>query len=225
MAGFMASAALCARPATAAFSAQLEPPPARPSFAALGTAPVTQVGAGTAGAVPGFGHQVPLAEAIRMLLPAAWRYAPGDDLGALAVSWTGTNTWLDALHQIGEAYRLRFLVDWTHQVLYVEPVEAGASTAAAGTRAPGSAAPAMQAPIWELQAGGLREQLSRWAERAHYHLYWPQSIADIWVQVPAALGGDFLEAVKQLSTALQAVGTGVKLHVYPQNQALVIQEY
>lgn len=209
--------------AQAGFNAQLQPSQAPPSIDVAGTSPVTQIGEGVAAAAPGFGHDLPLRQALRMLLPEEWSHVPTTDVDALTVSWTGSRTWLEALRQIGEHYQLRFVVDWDRKIVYSDrkhkaATESDAAHAAKGDPGPGDSQ-------WDLETGGLRSQLARWADRAHYHLYWPQTIADVSIQVPAALSGDFLEAIQQISAALQSVGTGVKLHVYQQNRALVVEEF
>jgi hypothetical protein len=79
--------------------------------------------------------------------------------------------------------------------------------------------------VWQLERGGLREQLRQWAQRADYVLQWPDEIADIGIQVPASLHGDFLQVVQQIGEALEEVRAGVRVRVYPENRALVIQEY
>ena len=218
---------LVAQEVQAGFNAELRPPPPprpSPDLWGSGTA-VTQVGAGPAAATPGFGNAVPLPQAMRMLLPDGWTYSPERELESATVSWGGGSTWLEALRQIGESNGVRFLVDWPNRVVYSEPSPGGSTkTALVAGPAGGSGGPSGKAS-WKLEIGGLREQLLKWADRAHYNLYWPRSIADLAVQVPATLNGDFLEAVKQLSAALQAVSAGLKLHVYEQNQALVVEEY
>lgn len=214
----------CATAAQAGFNAQLQAAQTPPAVDFAGTSSVTQVGEGIAAPAAGFGRGLLLRQAMRMLLPEEWSYIPKSDAEALTVSWSGSRTWLEALRQIGETYQVRFLVDWDHRIVYsdrqrknsgVEPQTAQGETTNTG---------AVQTP-WELETGGLRNQLARWADRAHYHLYWPQSIADVSIQVPAVLSGDFLEAVKQISAAMQAVGTGLKLHVYEMNRALVVEEF
>jgi hypothetical protein len=211
----------------AAFNAELQPPPApRPSLDTWGSATaVTQIGEGVAAAAPGFGNAVPLSQAVRMLLPDDWTYSPGAEVGSVTVSWTGGHTWLEALRQIGESCGVRFLVDWPRRIVYSEPSAAGRQNASPVVGQAGVSWGTSVLPSWKLEIGGLREQLVRWADRAHYHLYWPRSIADLSVQVPATLNGEFLEAIKQLSGAPQAVSAGLKLHVYEQNQALVVEEY
>ncbi len=220
----MALSCIIAPTVQAAFNAELQPPPAPRPIWRSDTA-VTQVGEGVATATPGFGKTVPLPQAMRMLLPDGWTYSPASETGDPTVAWNGGSTWLEALHQIGDSSGVRFLVDWTNRVVYSEPsaggnpkTSPGDGQAAVGWGASGLAS-------WQLEIGGLREQLLKWADRAHYHLYWPRSIADLAVQVPATLNGDFLEAIRQLSGALQAVSAGLKLHVYEQNQALVVEEY
>ncbi len=211
--------------AQAAFNAQLQPLQPPPSVdAATGASAVTQVGEGIAAAAPGFGRQLPLRQALRMLLPEEWSYVPTADGDSLIVSWTGSRTWLEALRQIGETYQVRFLVDWDHKIVYSDRMRTAKATESDPISVGKSSTVTAQS-AWELEAGGLRGQLARWADRAHYHLYWPQSIADVSIQVPAALSGDFLEAVKQISVALQSVGTGLKLHVYEMNRALVVEEF
>jgi uncharacterized protein (DUF2336 family) len=43
---------------------------------------------------------------------------PDRGVDSLFVSWTGSKTWLEALRQIGEAYQLRFVVDWDRKLVY-----------------------------------------------------------------------------------------------------------
>jgi hypothetical protein len=209
--------------AQAGFDARLQPIQAPPPADFAGGGAVTQLGEGVAAAAPGFGHELPLRQAMRMLLPEEWSYIPSSDGGSLIVSWTGSRTWLEALRQIGETYQVRFLVDWDHKIVYSDSLRK--AVAASDSTHPVNGDSTVTDSPWELEAGGLRSQLAHWADRAHYHLYWPQSVADVSIQVPAALGGNFLEAIKQVSTALQSVGTGLKLHVYETNRALVVEEF
>lgn len=222
---FALSGVLCAPAVTAGFHAQMTPPAPQPAFDVVGFTPVTQIGTGLPAQVEGFGQRVPLPEAMRMLLPDAWSYAPGANVGADAVSWSARSTWLEVLHQIGELYRLRFLVDWRHKVVYAEPFRPATTGPGAPARAVNAEWPAADALVWQLVAGGLRAQLKAWAERANYHLFWPEDIGDITIQVPVALRGEFLDAIEKVSGALDSVGAGVKLHPYPENRALVIEEY
>jgi hypothetical protein len=209
--------------AQAGFNAQLQPSQAPPSIDVAGTSPVTQLGEGVATAAPGFGHELSLRQALRMLLPEEWTHVPTKDVDTLSVSWAGSKTWLEALRQIGETYQLRFVVDWDRKIVYADRLHKMANESDGAQASKGNPGPAES--LWDLETGGLRNQLARWADRAHYHLYWPQTIADVSIQVPAALSGDFLEAIQQISAALQSVGTGLKLHVYQQNRALVVEEF
>lgn len=222
--------------AFAAFVAERRPPELRPTFELVGYTAVTQVGGGLADPVQGFGHSVPLAQAMRMLLPLNWSYVPGAGVGSPEVSWTAGQTWLDVLAHIGDVYRLRFLVDWVNRVVFAERARLGtAETRAVATTSASSATNEMrpvsversdnETLVWQLERGGLREQLRQWAQRADYVLHWPEEIADIGIQVPAALHGDFLQVVQQVGEALEEVRAGVRVRVYPENRALVIQEY
>lgn len=217
--------ALVAPAAIAGFHAERAPPAPVPAFDVIGFTPVTQIGTGLPAQVEGFGQRVPLPEAMRMLLPDGWSYAPGANVGTDAISWSARSTWLEVLHQIGELYRLRFLVDWRHQVVYAEPFRPATAGAPTPARAVNAEWPAADALTWGLVTGGLRVQLNAWAERANYHLFWPEDIGDITIQVPVTLRGEFLEAIEKVGRALDAVGAGVKLHPYPENRALVIEEY
>lgn len=225
-----------APPALAGFVAERRQPELRPAFEIVGYTAVTQVGGGVADPVQGFGHRVPLPQAMRMLLPTDWSYAPGTDVGSAEVSWTAGQSWLEILAHIGEVYRLRFLVDWINRAVFAERARlaTGEAPPSVTTATPGTAnamrrvsleSTTHETLVWQLERGGLREQLRQWAQRANYTLHWPEEIADIGIQVPASLHGDFLQAVRQVGEALEDVRAGVRVRVYSENRALVIQEY
>lgn len=155
-------------------------------------------------------HQIPLQDAMALLLPPGWRYTP---IGGAAdvnppVSWRGVAPWTSRLGQIGRAEDLRFIVNWPHKtvtariatpkpvvvVMPMHPILAPARLPVATK--PKNPSP-IPLPVWTMPAGvPLPTTLSVWAHKAHWTVIWQGSS---WVPGQTlTIQGTFLHAVRGL---------------------------
>lgn len=239
---------LClATPAWAFFQETVPVPPAHPSpvtssspvtsglsrTQGFGTAPAVGpgihfVGTGYARAMTSQAHNIPLQDALLLLLPSGWRY---EAHGAAArvnppVSWSGRAPWTRRLREIGRAEDLRFTVDWPHRVVTAAlAVPAPSSVvivkpaALVATKAPAPSAPhgtVIPSRTWVVPAGiPLRTTLRKWGGLAHWTIRWqgPNWIPNHTLR----LTGTFTHAMQGLAQDLEAHISGgrIRMDVYP----------
>lgn len=111
-----------------------------------------------------------------------------------------------------------------------EVVSAGepAETRVVETIAPGGEMISVETaslPQWNIQQGRmLREQLENWAGEAGYTLIWSAQ-NDYEMKSSASFPGVFIEAVKNLFSALQASGLALRVTIYQGNNVMEVSEH
>jgi len=189
--------------------------------AALGV--VTQIGYGAMPAQAGMGRNLPLDQAMRLLLPEGWRFVPNPDLPNPAVSWgqDGGVDWGEALEAIGLKEGLRFVIDWHKHRVY-GAMDGSQIAGNADDDAAGASPGQVKAPVWRLEPGSLKAQLEEWVILAGYRsLVWAMS-DDILLDAGAVLTGDFEAAVAQVFAALRSRGAAVRPEINRGNRVLVV---
>ncbi len=118
-----------ALPAHAFFQVEEQKKMAVPTFALMGTVPLTQIGHGLIGMVKSEGNNQKLSLALSSLIPRDWNYfvSTSVDLNK-KITWnTGANQdWVETVEKIAETTRCRVLIDWKFKsVLVVAYNESG----------------------------------------------------------------------------------------------------
>ena len=202
-------------------------PPAAPA-AALGEgsgpsgngAGVSQIGSGPETLTVSQAHDVPLRDALALVLPPGWRYQPTRKAAGIdpPVSFAGTVPWTRRLDAIARETGMRFIVDWGNHAVYGLPARAFlarvARPQAAGNRP--ARPPLVEAPTWAMPAGQpLARTLTDWGDRAHWRVIWhgPAFIPS----VPATFRGTFLQAIGELFRDMAAMphAPAIAAGVYP----------
>lgn len=211
--------------ANAGLVVEREEPTPQPSFQLVGATEIVQLGEGSPTQATGNGHNVPLPQAMRLLLPQGWSFAPGAGVGVPEVSWSIAPNFIEALRGIANTYSIRFLIDWNHDVLYAERAQPASRAGLGPSRSVNVDWPAADVFVWRLEEGkGLREQLARWSERANYDLFWPDTIPDVPIHAGAEFRGQFLDVMRELAISLDRVDSGLYIDAYPSNAAITISQ-
>ncbi len=187
--------------------------PSLPSISTLSVAPQSDV-------VHGFAKQVPLAVALRQILPAGYGFSvdPDVDLGVL-VSFQGGKSWRDTLRDALDPAGLAMREQG--QMVAVGHIGAGVMAATTPALPPieqvgtinapaGGIAPA---PIvidrepaveqWQAERGDtLHKTIEAWAQRVHIELNWMAEY-DYPLQASFSFTGTFEEAVRNLLTGFE----------------------
>jgi hypothetical protein len=198
------------------------PPHAAPSVSAPGG--LLQMGEPGPGSVgdAGYSNGVPLSMALGMLVPANWVGGTDGVSPSARVSWTGGQSWPQALGQIAKEKGWTILLDWGGHTVTVEGAPPH-GTPHDGREAAHTAAVADAPPVYSLKAGlGLESQLQGWASRAGWKVVW--NVPHDWI-VPngAVFGDDFHAAADQVIQTLAANGANVRADFYKGNRTLVVR--
>lgn len=168
--------------------------PATPTQSKAGNllvAGLAQIGSGPVLPETSNASDLPMTDAMAVLLPQGWRYAP---LGAAAkvnpkLSWSGTVPWTDELNQICLDHGLHCVADWKSKTLFT-------TVATVATRL-ALAKPAIE--HWNVRAGQtLKQTLVRWGTRAGEQIVWQSARARTWdlpIIANASFTGSFSQAV------------------------------
>jgi len=86
---------------------------------------VHHIGKGGASSTSSFGADMPLKDAISMLMPEKWiAYVDENIENSGKVDWQAKGeAWIDVLGRIGANYGYRFVVDWDQKLLQISPDE------------------------------------------------------------------------------------------------------
>lgn len=174
-----------------------------------GTSPVVLQGNGdNAANVEGFGKDIPLAVALRQVVPPAYNlsFATGLDQGK-PVSWSGGRPWIDVVNDMLNNRKL-------HASLNGNTILISEGLGSALTLPPSTTAPAMMADNidgpttgtidmtrqskWEAAAGqSLHDTLATWSRQANVELAW-QGGRDFPISSAFTYEGTFDQAVDSL---------------------------
>jgi hypothetical protein len=201
-------------------------PPAAPAALSTGAhrlvsgAGVSQIGSGPETLTVSQAHDVPLQDALALVLPAGWRYRPTRKATGIdpPVSFAGTVPWTRRLDTIARETGMRFIVDWGDHAVYGLPARAWtrleARPQATKDRPGGVSRPVV--PVWVMPVGQpLASTLTAWGERAHWRVIW-HGRAFI-PSVPATFRGTFLQAIEGLFRDMAAMphAPAIAAGVYP----------
>ena len=206
-------------------------PPAAPAALREGSgqpvsgAGVSQIGSGPETLTVSQAHDVPLQDAMALIVPPGWRYRPTRTAAGIdpPVSFAGTVPWTRRLNAIAREAGMRFIVDWGDHTVYGLPAGAWPAHTQADGRARSQAvkdhlkgAPRPVAPTWAMPAGEpLARTLATWGDRAHWRVIWhgPAFIPS----VPATFRGTFLQAIGGLFRDMAAMphAPAISAGVYP----------
>ena len=166
----------------------MQRPASEDLFQAAHRGKLTQIGVsrGTVDQVKGFGKELSLVDALKIVVPSGWN---AKRLGVVDVSQSvilkGNGSWVEAASSFAEQTQTHIIVDWEQKVVTVHghprAVSSSGTIQLAGA-VPKVAAPAVAVevkpvvppvPTWTLSAGkSLRENIESWAPKANYKVTW-----------------------------------------------------
>lgn len=104
--------------APAASDAAASKTPSRAGDSLWGAPSVVEVGSGVASVVQGFGHELRLLDASKMIIPDGWRVFASPKVDPeLKVSWSGRVPWTAALSNALRDKGIQATVDWNNKVV------------------------------------------------------------------------------------------------------------
>lgn len=180
---------------------------------------VTQIGAskGVIGAVKGFGKQVPLVSALKIVVPGGWN---AKKMGAVdtaqLVVFANNGTWVEAVSSFAAQTGNHIIIDWDQRVVTVQGLMTRSvssegtirlATTVAETQKEAVKAPEVKVvappplPKWELVAGrSLRDNVESWAPKANYKVTW--QAVNYMIAATAVYQGEFDDDVAGPITAM-----------------------
>lgn len=183
----------------------------------------------------GMGSEVPLADAIRVIIPFKdWHvYNPRGMDVSQPVSWKGNRPWPEVLSTVMVQSGKIAQIDWTAKKVIVldaqtaedrSPVKAAKNDQAAEGEDPvivkKVVKPAPKAPDWEASPkdGTIRNVIDKWARVAGWQMYWyPES--DFEISAYVKMTGTFEEALQRL-----AKSASLEITMYRGNKVVVVKE-
>lgn len=186
---------------------------------------VEQIGQGAASPAAGFGREIPLAIALKMLAPADWQLqlhaaAPGAQL-----SWQPGQDWLEVLGALAPAQCIQ--VNWAARSIRIyarERARAGHRMADAERGGTQGLQTQKTLRVWKLQNNhSLREILGRWSEQANWQLVW-DAHNDYHIKAHSSYVGDYRDAVAQLLEDLAQSGLPLGAEFYTGNRVLRVRQ-
>lgn len=97
---------------------------------------LTELGNGNPTPGHSFGKDVPLYDAIKLIMPKGWQFLPTTDVGNPKVSWRKSKTWLDSVNQIAFYDKINFVADWNKKTIFASNARIGAQTSESNLVAP-----------------------------------------------------------------------------------------
>lgn len=133
------SVALTSLPAYAVFQDITAPPKPKIEVAAKVPYFIEQVGYGVSAPVASSGRNVPVAQAMFLVLPDGWRVGYGSgNVAGTEVTWSSKKTWVASLEEMARSGHLGMRVDWDNRVVGVSRY--GGPTGSSAPRSPKLAA-------------------------------------------------------------------------------------
>lgn len=185
--------------------------------------------------VEGFGKDIPLALALRDIVPSSYAYAFGSgDLAGLKVSWRGGKPWMQVLSDALAPLDLEAAMQGNVVMIYARQYSAPAPVAAIPSYAPPVAPVIEPTPVpqvvskrgmpvvdltvkrkWEARPGStLREVLDQWSREANVDLNWSTAY-DYPVSSAFYFEGTYGEAVDSLLSSYGGESPAPKGRLYP----------
>ena len=162
-------------------------PRARPAHEAGVTARILELGdrPETIATVTGFGQDVPLHMAARMIVPSDWTVHLGPDMDEhrnTLVSWTGGRPWTVTLSEVAGSAKVRVMgINWREQTVQMSPSASSAMQGFARDAATAQSAegprvepiPVIPMKTYELRRGSyLSDELERLGKREGWEIQW-----------------------------------------------------
>lgn len=156
-------------------------------------------------------HNIPLQDALTLLLPAGYRYRPHRSASEVdpPVSWQGVAPWTARLGELGRAEDLQFVVNGPHHLVTARlAAPALSSRLMPVPQSPLRALPLrprIVIPTWRVPADiPLSRTLKSWGRTAHWTVVWH---GPSWVpETRLTVSGTFLHAIRQVVGDLRQQG-------------------
>lgn len=185
-----------------------------------------------AAAVAAAGAGVPLAKALKEIVPKGWQGYSKDAAMERTVSWQPAADWRHALAQVMRESGNRAVIDWdkkrvtvlkdTRRDAAVTRTVAAPVAVEARPVAPVKVATLAEPGKWRLAGGAaVHEQLTGWARQSGWTLKWKVPVS--WVAAAdAEFTGDFPAALSEVIELLYAEGKPVRMKLWDGNRVAEI---
>ncbi|QBY56103.1 toxin co-regulated pilus biosynthesis Q family protein [Cupriavidus oxalaticus] len=170
--------------------------------------------------VRGKGSAMALADVVPAVLPTAFHADYADVSRSAPVSWSGGKPWPVVMGEVvSQLPDVVATIDWTNQTITFGMQKVRASAQGSMNAVPAAAR-------WEVRASDLtlRQSLMRWAKDAGWQVSWEVKY-DFPVQLEAAFGGTFENAVEQFTASLRTSEFPLLGCMYEGNRVVRILHY
>lgn len=195
--------------------------------------------------VRGFGRDVPMAAAMRQVVPDGWSVSYGVGVDSNQhVNWRGAEDWRQVVDRMATSRGLVVSYEAEQHTVRISrtgdpvPRVSDPSHSARGGfvmvpyRAPGShggdgwqsygAGQAQSGGVWRAEKDrALRSVLAEWGERAGWQVVWNSGF-EYRLEAGASFGGDFIQAAGDLLRSMQSARPAVTGTFFKGNRTLVI---
>ena len=184
---------------------------------------VQVIGSGVAPLVEGFGNEVPLYPALKMLAPENWRLQLHEAHPEARLSWQSGEDWLAVLGRLTPLHSHCIQVNWPTRSVSVKARERS-HVAWSPTPSTTTPMPLTTNTVWKVQTDrSLRDILSDWSNTAGWQLVW-ETHKDYHITTRSSYVGKYREAVEHLLEDLAASGSPLGAELYTGNRVLRVRE-
>lgn len=221
-------------PAPVAPVAPVAPAPvAMPSQTPAPSAPAPSAPVATNAVVQGFGKEIPLALALRDIVPSSYTYAFGSgDMASVKISWRGGKAWQDVLAAALAPQNLQASISGNtvtiirgmaavpaapikHLAIEDYPIETGKTAMSVQDPASLPVIDLSAVKSWEARPGmTLRSTLESWSKAANVELSWSTAY-DYPVNTAFHFNGTFHQAIDALIASYHTENPAPKGFLYP----------
>lgn len=166
--------------------------------------------------IEGFGKDVPLSMAIKMIAPEGWHgFLKSELIGKFErdrkVSWRGGRRWVEILDILAVDNKLAVEVDWAKKALYVGELK----------EQPPMAIP-LPPPIWKAKTGAtLKATVEDWAKAANWTVVWDTKV-DYPIVAELAVENDFVSALGELFAQYERAQVPLLIDLHSLNKIIVV---
>ncbi|SOZ17230.1 toxin co-regulated pilus biosynthesis Q family protein [Cupriavidus taiwanensis] len=171
-------------------------------------------------AARGKGSAMALSDVVPAVLPTAFHADYADVSRNVPVSWSGGKPWPVVMGEVvSQLPGVVATIDWTNQTITFGMQKVRATGPVSANAVPAAAR-------WEVRASDLtlRQSLMRWAKDAGWQVSWEVKY-DFPVQLEAAFGGTFEDAVEQFTASLRTSEFPLLGCMYEGNRVVRILHY
>lgn len=174
----------------------------------------------------GMGRDMPLAEALRLIVPSGWQVYLSDqvvaDMKGSAINWRGGRRWVEVLDVVANDNALIANVVWDKRQVFVEKRPAPTVVDVAEP-VPIVAPPPAQ--FWVAKAGSsLREVVQEWAKSVDWTVQWIPEDLDYSIVGTLVFEGTFENAITDIFGAYDKARRPMQVDGNRKQKLLIVKE-